>query len=240
MLRRARELDERRLRRSRHRETSPQFDSYLKDYKEIMMAARPDRTKSNVPPGLRGFIWLGIFAALLFVPAGTLRWPGAWAFLGLIAVASVWGLSWLERHDPELLAERLRPPFQREQPRSDKLLMAAFMPLWFGWYVLMAFDKRVRLVERAAGAERARLRAAMPRPLALLAGVEGEQLRRTGGEAAEGARAQGCEHRPLRLCAPSHVCERDPVRRRRAAPARIMVGAPGIAAPGYWRLPSAL
>ena len=69
-----------------------------------MMAARPDRTKSSVPPGLRGFIWFGIFAALLFVPAGTLRWPGAWAFLGLIAVASVWGLSWLERHDPELLA----------------------------------------------------------------------------------------------------------------------------------------
>ena len=107
-----------------------------------MMALRPDRSERKAPPGLRGLIWLGIFAALLFVPAGTLRWPGAWVFLGLMAVASVWGLSWLGRHDPELLAERLRPPFQREQPRSDKLLMAAFMPLWFGWYLLMALDKR--------------------------------------------------------------------------------------------------
>ena len=106
------------------------------------MAARPDRTERKAPPGLRGFIWLGIFAALLFVPAGTLRWPGAWVFLSLMAVTSVLGLSWLGRHNPGLLAERLRPPFQREQPRSDKLLMAAFMPLWLGWYVLMALDKR--------------------------------------------------------------------------------------------------
>ena len=85
---------------------------------------------------------LAIFAALLFLPAGTLAWPGAWVFLAVMAAASVWGLSWLGRHDPELLAERLRPPFQRDQPRSDKLLMGAFMPLWFGWYVLMAFDRR--------------------------------------------------------------------------------------------------
>ena len=106
------------------------------------MADRPDRTERKAPPGRRGLIWLAIFAALLFVPAGTLRWPGAWAFLALMAAASIWGLSWLGRHDPELLAERLRPPFQREQPRSDKILMAAFMPLWFGWYILMALDRR--------------------------------------------------------------------------------------------------
>ena len=56
-----------------------------------MIALRPDRSERKAPPGLRGFISLGIFAAILFVPAGTLRWPGAWAFLGLMAVASVWG-----------------------------------------------------------------------------------------------------------------------------------------------------
>ena len=49
------------------------------------MAALPDRTKPKAPPGLRGLIWLAIFAALLFVPAGTLRWSGAWAFLALMA-----------------------------------------------------------------------------------------------------------------------------------------------------------
>lgn len=107
-----------------------------------MMTARSDHTQKKAPPALRSLIWLGIFAFLLFVPAGTLAWPGAWVFLAMMAVASVWGLTWLGRHDPELLAERLRPPFQRGQPRSDKVLLGLFMPLWFGWYVLMAFDKR--------------------------------------------------------------------------------------------------
>jgi hypothetical protein len=84
-----------------------------------MMATRPQTVEGKVPRRvLRGVLWLGIFALLLFVPAGTLRWPGAWVFLAIMAVASVWGLTWLGRHDPELLAERMRPPFQRGQPRS--------------------------------------------------------------------------------------------------------------------------
>jgi protein-S-isoprenylcysteine O-methyltransferase Ste14 len=106
------------------------------------MVAHPDRTERKAPPRWRGFLWLAVFAALLFVPAGTLRWPGAWAFLGLMAAATAWGFSWLARHDPELLAERMRPPFQPGQPRADKLLMGAFLPLWLGWYVLMGFDRR--------------------------------------------------------------------------------------------------
>ena len=76
------------------------------------------------------------------MPAGTVRWPGAWVFLAIMAVATMWGLGWLGHHDPALLAERMRPPIQRDQPRSDKLLMVAFIPLWFGWYVLMGLDKR--------------------------------------------------------------------------------------------------
>ena len=72
----------------------------------------------------------------------------------------------------------------------------------------------------------------LPRHLALLAGTEGEQLRRAGGEAAEGTRAQSGDHRPLRLCAPSHVCERDPDRGRRPAHARVVVGPIAVAASG--------
>jgi len=92
--------------------------------------------------GLRSLIWLGLFAFLLFIPAGTARWPGAWVYLAILAVATVWGFGWLERHDPALLAERLRPPIQRGQPLTDKLLMGAFLPLWFGWFVLMGLDRR--------------------------------------------------------------------------------------------------
>src|SRR5262249_44718497 len=49
---------------------------------------------------------------------------------------------WLKNNDPALLKERLRPPFQASQPLWDKVLMAAFMPLWLGWYVVMGLDRR--------------------------------------------------------------------------------------------------
>ncbi len=100
------------------------------------MAARPETTIEAA------VVWIGTFALLLFVPAGTTRWPGAWVFLVILAVSTMWGMGWLGRHDPALLAERMRPPIQRDQPRSDKLFMLAFIPLWFGWYVLMGLDKR--------------------------------------------------------------------------------------------------
>ena len=109
------------------------------------MAARPETTIEGKPRRgvVRAVVWVGLFALLLFVPAGTVRWPGAWVFLAILAASSLWGLAWLGRHDPGLLAERMRPPIQRGQPRSDKLLMVAFIPLWFGWYVLMGLDKRL-------------------------------------------------------------------------------------------------
>jgi protein-S-isoprenylcysteine O-methyltransferase Ste14 len=107
------------------------------------MDTRPEITEGRPRRGgLRSFVWIGLFALLLFVPAGTLRWPGAWVYLAIMAVVSVWGFSWLKRHDPALLAERLRSPIQRGQLPADKLLMGAFMPLWFGWFVLMGLDRR--------------------------------------------------------------------------------------------------
>jgi hypothetical protein len=54
-----------------------------------MMAAPPETAESKpARRGLRAFLWLGAFALLLFVPAGTVRWPAAWVFLALMAVAS--------------------------------------------------------------------------------------------------------------------------------------------------------
>jgi protein-S-isoprenylcysteine O-methyltransferase Ste14 len=91
---------------------------------------------------LRVVLFVALFAGLLFLPAGTLAWPGAWVFLVTLAAVSIGGMTWLARHDPELLKERMRPPFQRGQPSWDRALMIVFVPLWFGWYALMGFDKR--------------------------------------------------------------------------------------------------
>jgi protein-S-isoprenylcysteine O-methyltransferase Ste14 len=87
-----------------------------------------------------------VMAALMFAPAGTVDWPGAWVFLAEMVAGSVLIGGWLARHDPGLLAERLSGVFQSGQPRADKVLMAVFLALTFAWLPLMALDaERYRL-----------------------------------------------------------------------------------------------
>ena len=60
-------------------------------------------------------IFLALQGAVLFVAAGTVAWPGACAFLGIMG-AGAWAISvWLLKHDPALHAERLSPVVQRRQ-----------------------------------------------------------------------------------------------------------------------------
>ena len=75
-------------------------------------------------------VFLGI---LLFGAAGTLAWPAGWIYLALTGIVSIGGGLWLGRHDPALLAERLKPMIQREQKPWDKLFMMILLPLWVGW-----------------------------------------------------------------------------------------------------------
>jgi protein-S-isoprenylcysteine O-methyltransferase Ste14 len=83
---------------------------------------------------------LGAIAILLFVPAGTINWTGAWIFLiETFVVSIVFGL-WLARHDPELLKERLRSPIQKGQSAQDKIVTGLIILLYFGWFALMALD----------------------------------------------------------------------------------------------------
>jgi protein-S-isoprenylcysteine O-methyltransferase Ste14 len=86
--------------------------------------------------------WFGFMGLLLFVPAGTLDWPSAWAFLvELLGLSTVTGLL-LVRHDPALVAERLGPPVQKGQPTADKFLLIAILLSLAGWLVFMGFDAR--------------------------------------------------------------------------------------------------
>ena len=83
---------------------------------------------------------LGVMAILLFVPAGTIRWTGAWIFLiETFVISVVFGL-WLARHDPALLKERLRPPIQEGQSIQDKIVTGLLVLLFFGWFAFMALD----------------------------------------------------------------------------------------------------
>jgi protein-S-isoprenylcysteine O-methyltransferase Ste14 len=46
----------------------------------------------------------------------------------------------LARDDPALLEERMKPLIQKGQPLWDKLIMASFVLLFFGWLILMGLD----------------------------------------------------------------------------------------------------
>jgi protein-S-isoprenylcysteine O-methyltransferase Ste14 len=89
---------------------------------------------------IQTFVWFGGMGALMFLAAGTLDWPGAWAFLAeMTGLGLVAGLA-LNRHDPALLNERLRPLAQKDQPVADRVLTIALMLLIFGWLVFMGLD----------------------------------------------------------------------------------------------------
>ena len=72
---------------------------------------------------IQTFVWLVVFAVLLFVPAGTWHWPGAWVFLGFMAASGLLFGGWLAKSSPELLAERMRAPIQVDQPAADKKII---------------------------------------------------------------------------------------------------------------------
>jgi protein-S-isoprenylcysteine O-methyltransferase Ste14 len=85
-------------------------------------------------------LWLAVLATLLFVPAGTINWTGAWIFLIESCVISIVLGLWLAGHDPELLKERMRSPIQKEQSAQDKIVTGLLLLFFFGWFAFMALD----------------------------------------------------------------------------------------------------
>lgn len=80
--------------------------------------------------------------ALLFACAGTMHWPSAWVFLGTCALLGPLCGWWLYRIDPALLAERLRPVLQKDQPAADKAFMIVFIIAMLAWLAAMGLDRR--------------------------------------------------------------------------------------------------
>jgi protein-S-isoprenylcysteine O-methyltransferase Ste14 len=85
-------------------------------------------------------VWFAFMAVLLFGAAGTLHWAAGWWFLLEWAVLGLWLGVWLARHDPALLAERLKPIVQPQQSRWDQIFMAYVGVVWTCWLILMGLD----------------------------------------------------------------------------------------------------
>lgn len=93
---------------------------------------------------LQNTIFVVGMGALLFASAGTLQWPSAWVLLITSALLGPLCGWWLYRIDPALLAERLRPVLQRDQPAADKMFMTVFVVAMLAWLVAMGIDRRLQ------------------------------------------------------------------------------------------------
>lgn len=78
-----------------------------------------------------------VMALALFLPAGTVAWPAAWVFLGLLFVSSLPITWWLLKYDPGLIEERMR---FRPQLSWDKVFIAIVLVFIVFWLILMPLD----------------------------------------------------------------------------------------------------
>lgn len=90
---------------------------------------------------LKFVIRMSLFAVALMWPAGTWYWWEAWVIVALWTVYGVVMTPYLLRHDPALLAERMKlVPLHKEQKSWDKKIMLLFFIAGIALYLVPGFD----------------------------------------------------------------------------------------------------
>jgi protein-S-isoprenylcysteine O-methyltransferase Ste14 len=84
--------------------------------------------------------WTAVIAALILWSAGTLAYPGAWAFIALFGIGGFAITLWLAKHSPGLLRERMSTPLQRDQKPWDRVFLSLFILGFALWLPLMGWD----------------------------------------------------------------------------------------------------
>jgi protein-S-isoprenylcysteine O-methyltransferase Ste14 len=82
---------------------------------------------------VKGGLTLAFAVALVFVPAGTLKWPEAWILLGSYGLLVIGVFRWWKKHAPSLLRERMSR--KKDAKSWDKVIIRVYS---FVLIVLMA------------------------------------------------------------------------------------------------------
>lgn len=100
--------------------------------------ARTEPSAARVGAALAAMV--GVFAALLFAPAGRLGWALGWIYIGLVAVYV--GVNWacLRRWNPELIARRVR--FGKWTKTWDVVWGVLYAPVFCAIYVVAGLGAR--------------------------------------------------------------------------------------------------
>jgi protein-S-isoprenylcysteine O-methyltransferase Ste14 len=84
---------------------------------------------------------LAVLAAAMFVPAGTLAYWEAWAFLTVFATAVIAITVDLARRDPALLARRVHAGPIAEKTRKQQVIQGVASLAFLATFVIAAFDR---------------------------------------------------------------------------------------------------
>ncbi len=101
----------------------------------------PDTSRKKLvgKVALRALIVLGVMMAGLFLPAGTFLYWQAWVYLAIIFIPGSYILTYLFKHEPDLLIRRMKFSEKREK---QKAIMTIFVPFYLLIYLLPGFDFR--------------------------------------------------------------------------------------------------
>jgi protein-S-isoprenylcysteine O-methyltransferase Ste14 len=93
-----------------------------------------------------------LVGALLFVPANSLAFPRAWAFLAVYFLPQAWMISYFLRTDPKFIERRLKIGPRAETRTRQKLVMVLLMLSSFVSVMIAGFDHRFGLSHVPAAA----------------------------------------------------------------------------------------
>src|SRR5271167_573198 len=89
---------------------------------------------------LRLSLGMVMFAAGLFVPAGTWRYWQAWAFLAVFLPFLLFAFSYFYKHDRAMLERRMRT---KEKIREQRLLVRLLRPAFVAAFLIPGLDHRL-------------------------------------------------------------------------------------------------
>ena len=88
---------------------------------------------------VRLVITFAVFAAMIFVPAGTINWVAGWVFLGLMIVYATFSLTQLSKHNPDVIEER-KGIIKEDQKTWDKVFTVVITVVYLGWIIFLPID----------------------------------------------------------------------------------------------------
>jgi protein-S-isoprenylcysteine O-methyltransferase Ste14 len=89
---------------------------------------------------VRSLFQIGLFAAVLLIPAGTWQWPRAIPFLHVYSVLSLISIVSLARWKPASLEARVERGTAKDQPKADRIASLFLVLLTLAWFVLIGID----------------------------------------------------------------------------------------------------